>query len=53
MTRRLALIAALFASVGQAGGAGYVGVMGLFGPRFIKPAVTPAPVISEEEQAPV
>jgi uncharacterized membrane protein YfcA len=34
----LALIAALFASVGQAGGAGYVAVMGLFGygPATIK-----------------
>jgi hypothetical protein len=28
------------------------GVMGLFGTRFMKPAVTPAPTISEEE-APV
>ena len=28
------------------------GVMGLFGPRFVKPAVEPAPTISEEE-APV
>ncbi len=34
-----AVIAALFACVGQAGGAGYVGVMGLFGypPGIIKP----------------
>ena len=32
-------VAALFACVGQAGGAGYVGVMGLFGypPDIIKP----------------
>jgi urea transport system permease protein len=29
------------------------GVMGLFGPRFIKPAATPARTISEEEGAPV
>ena len=29
------------------------GVMGLFGPRFVKPAVTPAHTISEEEEAPV
>ena len=31
LTLAIALVAALFASVGQAGGAGYVGVMGLFG----------------------
>ncbi len=29
------------------------GVMGLFSTRFVKPAVAPAPVISEEEEAPV
>jgi urea transport system permease protein len=29
------------------------GVMGLFTGRFIKPAVAPAPTISEEEEAPV
>jgi urea transport system permease protein len=29
------------------------GVMGLFGDRVAKPAVMPAPVISEEEEAPV
>jgi urea transport system permease protein len=29
------------------------GVMGLFAKRFVKPAVVPAPTISEEEEAPV
>src|SRR5579859_2587241 len=29
------------------------GVMGLFAGRFVKPAVAPAPTISEEEEAPV
>jgi hypothetical protein len=35
----LAVIAALYASVGQAGGTGYVAVMGLlnYGPEVIKP----------------
>jgi len=27
--------------------------MGLFGARMVKPSVTPAPTISEEEEAPV